>query len=138
MTLPRPLAHLARLTSLCLIAVLWFNSLAFAAGKPVDPVAMRAKIVARGVGQGVRVTFADNTDAKGLIVSIADQSFMLKSRKDDQPRELQFAQITSVHNDKLGTGTKIIIVVAIVGVGIGIVAAVLVHSFDSSFDKIKI
>lgn len=132
------LSRIARFISVFLIAILCLNSLAFAASKPADPAAIKARIVARGVGRGVYVTLADNTDARGLIVSIADQSFMLKIKKEDQPREIQFAQITGVHNDKLGTGTKIVIVVAIVGVTIGIVAAVFVHKFNSGFKTITI
>jgi ABC-type phosphate transport system permease subunit len=131
------LSRLARSTAMLLIPALLSNSLAFAA-KPIDPAAMKAKVQARGVGQGVRVTLADKTETKGLIVSIADQSFALKVKGADQPQEIQFAQITGVHNDKMGTGTKIIIVVAVVGVVIGIVAAVFVHKFNSGFKGITI
>jgi ABC-type phosphate transport system permease subunit len=131
------LSRLARFTAMLLIPALLSNSLAFAA-KPIDPAAMKAKVQARGVGQGVRVTLADKTETKGLIVSIADQSFALKVKGADQPQEIQFAQITGVHNDKMGTGTKIIIVVVVVGVVIGIVAAVFVHKFNSGFKGITI
>ena len=64
------LSRLIRLTALLLIPALLSNTLAFAAKKPVDPAAVKAKIAARGVGQGVRVTLADNSEARGLIVSI--------------------------------------------------------------------
>jgi hypothetical protein len=122
------LSRLARFTAILLISALLTNSLAFAA-KPVDPAAMKAKVQARGVGQGVRVTLTDKTETKGLIVSIADQSFALKVKGADQPQEIQFAQVTGVHNDKMGTGTKVIIVVAVVGVAIAITAAVIVSRF---------
>jgi hypothetical protein len=122
------LSRLARFTAMLLIPALLSNSLAFAA-KPVDPAAMKAKVQARGVGQGVRVTLADKTETKGLILSIADQSFTLKVKGADQPQEIQFAQVTGVHSDKMGTGTKVIIVVAVVGVAIAITAAVFVSRF---------
>jgi ABC-type phosphate transport system permease subunit len=107
------------------------NSLAFAAKKPVDPAAMKAKVTARGVGQGVRVTLADNTEAKGLIVSIGEQSFTLKPKGVDQPREIPYAQVTGVHNQKMSTGTKVIIGVAILGAAVGIAAAIFVHEWDT-------
>jgi hypothetical protein len=120
------LSRLARLTAMLLIPALLSNNLAFAAKKPVDPAAMKAKVQARGVGQGVRVTMAGGTETKGVIVSIGDQSFQVKPKGAPQPQEIQYAQVTGVHNDKMGTGTKVIIIVAIVGAVIGIVAAILV------------
>jgi hypothetical protein len=126
------LSHLARITAMLLIPALLSNSIALAA-KPVDPAVMKAKVQAHGVGQGVRVTLADKAEVKGLIVSISEQSFALKIKGADQPQEIQFAQVTGVHNDKMGTGTKVIIVVAIAGAAIGIIAAVAVHHFDTSF-----
>ena len=134
MTLSRSI----RLTAMLLIAALLTNSLAFAAKKPVDPAVMKAKVQARGVGQGVRVTMADNSEVKGLIVSIGEQSFTVKTKHADQPQEIQFAQLTGVHNDKMGTGTKVIIVVAIVGVAITIAAVILVHKVDNSLKNITI
>ena len=99
------------------------NNLAFAAKNPVDPASVKAKLQSRGVGHGVRVTMADNTEAKGLIVSLGDQSFAVKSKGAAQPREIQYAQVIGVHNDKIGTGTKIVIAVVIAGAVVGIVAA---------------
>jgi hypothetical protein len=129
------LSRIARFTAMLLIPALLSNNLAFAARKPVDPAAMKAKVQTRGVGQGVRVTLANDTEAKGLIVSIGEQSFALKSKGADQPRDIPYAQLTGVHNDKLGTKTKVIIIVAIVGAAIGITALVLVHLFNKSFPK---
>jgi hypothetical protein len=115
-----------------LISALLSNSRAVASSRPPESVVMKAKVQARGVGQGVRVTLADKTEAKGLIVSISEESFALKVKGGDQPQEIQFAQVTSVHKDKMGTGTKVIIVVAIVGVAIGITAAVIDHEVNNS------
>jgi len=125
------LSRYARVIAMLLISVLWMNGLVAAAAKPEDPAAIKARIQARGVGNGVRVTFADNTEAKGAIVSIADQSFTLKAKHDAQPREIQYAQLTGVHNDKMSTGTKVIIIVAIAGAAIGIGIAAAVHSYDT-------
>jgi hypothetical protein len=108
-----------RLTALLLIPALLSNTLAFAAKKLVDPAAIKAKLAARGVGAGVRVTLADNTDAKGIIISIGDQSFTLKAKSAGQPREIQFAEVTGVHGTGLSTASKIGIGVVI---GVGAVA----------------
>jgi hypothetical protein len=129
------LARLSRLSALLLIAALFINNVAFAAKKSVDPAAMKAKVQARGVGQGVRVTLADNTEAKGLIVNIGEQSFVVKPKGADQPREIQYAQLTGVHNDKLTTGQKVGIWVAIGAAAIVITAIVIDHMFRSSFPK---
>jgi len=132
------LSRLIRFTAMLLIPALLTNTLAFAAPKPVDPIVMKAKVQARGVGQGVRVTLADNTEVKGLIVSIGEQSFTVKPRKADQPQEIQYAQLTGVHKDKMSTGTKVIIVVAVAGAAIGITAAVLVHDVHNSLKNLTL
>jgi hypothetical protein len=130
------LSRLARLTAMLLISVLWLNTLVAAAAKPVDPAAMKAKVQSRGVGRGVRVTLADKSEAKGVIVSIGDQAFTVKPKGAAQPQEIQYAQVTGVHGDKMGTGTKVIIVVVIAGATIGIIAAVWVHKFNNGFKNI--
>ena len=127
------LSRFVRLTAILLIPAMFSNNLAFAAKNPVDPASVKAKLQSRGVGHGVRVTMADNTEAKGLIVSLGDQSFAVKSKGAAQPREIQYAQVIGVHNDKIRTGTKIVIAVVIAGAVVGIVAAVAVHKFDNSF-----
>lgn len=101
------LSRLIRFTALLLIPALLSNGLAFASKKPVDASVVKAKLEQRGVGQGVRVTFADNTEAKGMIVSIGEQSFALRTKGVDLPREIQYAQVTGVHNNKLSTGAKV-------------------------------
>lgn len=130
------LARLMRITALLLIPVLLGNNLAYAAKKPIDAAQIKAKVEARGVGQGVRVTLADKTEQKGLIVSIGEQSFALKPRNAAQPVDVSYASVTAVHADKLSTGQKVAIIAVIAGAAIGITIAVLVHSFDKSFSKI--
>ena len=101
------------------------HNLAFGSKRPIDDAGVKAKLDARGVGHGVRVTFADNTEAKGLIVSLGDQGFSLQGKGDERPREISYTQVTGVHNSKLSTGAKVGIGVAVAGVAILIVALVL-------------
>jgi hypothetical protein len=119
------LSRLVRFTALLLIPALLSNNLAFGSKRPIDAASVKAKLEARGVGQGVRVTLADDTEAKGLIVSLGDQSFSLKGKGDDQPREISYTQVKGIHNAKLSTGAKVGIGVAVAGVAIVIVALVL-------------
>ena len=88
------LSRLVRFTALLLIPALLSNNLAFGSKRPIDAASVKIKLEARGVGQGVRVTFADNVEAKGLIVSLGEQSFSLKGKDDDQPREISYTQVT--------------------------------------------
>jgi len=80
------LSRLVRLTAMLLVPALLSNGLAFAANKPVEPAAMKAKLQARGVGNGVRITLSDDSEAKGLIVSLGDQSFAVKPKGAAQRR----------------------------------------------------
>jgi hypothetical protein len=129
------LSRVARLTAMLMIPALLSSNFAFAAKKPVDPAVMKAKVQARGVGQGVRVSMADQTEIKGVIVSVGDQSFMVKTKRAAQPQEIRYAQVADVHNEKMKTGTKVIIIVAIAGAVIGIAAAIVVHAINNGFPK---
>jgi len=116
---------LIRFTAMLLISAVLTNNLAFAGKKPVDPAVMKAKIQARGVGQGVRVTLADRTEVKGLIVSVGEQSFAVKAEKADQPQEIEYAQVIGVHNDKHTRGQTVAIVVGVVAAWIIVIAVVV-------------
>ena len=107
------LSSLIRFTAMILIPALLSANYAIAAKNPIDPEIMKARIQARGVGQGVRVVLADKTEAKGLIVSIGEQRFAVKVMNADQPRDIEYAQVTGVHNARMTTGQK-------VGLGVGI------------------
>lgn len=120
--------RLFRFTAMLLVPVLVCNGLAFAAHKVADPAAIKAKIQAHGVGQGVRVTLADKTEAKGMITAIGDQSFTLKPRNSDDLRQIDYAQITGVHNDHLSRGQKIGITVGVIA---GAVVAVIVIGYEA-------
>ena len=123
-------SRLFRLAAILLVPALLSNNFAFAAKKPADPAALKAKIQARGIGQGVRITLIDQTDVKGTIVAIGDQSFALKLKKGSEPREFEYAGITGVHNDRLTRGQKVGIAVGVVAGFIIVVAVVLTESFE--------
>jgi small nuclear ribonucleoprotein (snRNP)-like protein len=118
------LSRLFRFTAMFLAVVLLSTSLAFAK-KPADPAVMKAKIQARGVGQGVRVTLSDQTEVKGVIVAVHDQTFVVKAKKAPEPQEIDYAKVIGVHNDKLTRGEKVGIVAGAVAVGVVVVAVVL-------------
>jgi len=130
-------SRLMRFTAMLLIPVLLSNNLALAK-KPVNPADMKAKIQARGVGQGVRVVFPDYTEAKGTITAIGEQSFTLRSKKDPQPREIEYAQITGVHNDRMTRGQKVVIGVCVAGAAIAIVAIVWTIRFENGWKNFKL
>ena len=122
------LSRLFRLAALLLVPALLSNSLAFAAKKHLDPDAIKAKIEARGVGQGVRVTLADSTEVKGMIVAVHEHTFVVKPKHADQPREIEYAQVTGVHNDHLTRGQKVGITVGVVAGALAITVAVIVST----------
>ena len=55
------LSRLACIWVLLLISTLVSNDIAFAARKPLDASAVKAKIASRGLGQNVKVTKLDST-----------------------------------------------------------------------------
>jgi hypothetical protein len=125
------LSRLIRFTAMILIPALLSNSFASAAKKPADPAAMKAKIQARGVGQGVRVVLTDKTEAKGLIASISENSFTVKAKNADQPREIEYAQVTGVHGAGMTKGQKIGLGVGIFGAAVLIAGLVVAHAVAS-------
>jgi hypothetical protein len=116
-----------RIMALLLIPALLSNSLAAASNTP-DPALMKAKLAARGVGADIRVSLSDHSQARGIIVNIGEQSFALKVRTVDQPREFQYAQVTGVHGTGLSTGAKI-------GIGAAIGVAAVVIGIAIAFKK---
>jgi translation initiation factor IF-2 len=125
-----------RNTALLLILASLTSQLSSASQRPIDPVAVEAKIASRGVGQGVRVTLQDGTEVKGMIVSIGDQDFVVKAKNADLAQTISYAQVTGVHRGRLSTGYKVLIGVGILGVAGGIFAYELAHSMDDL--KIKV
>ena len=110
--------------ALFLVPAMLSNSSTYAARKPLDAAAIRERIAAHCVGQGVRVTLTDKTEAIGIIVSIGDRSFALKANNADQPRSIEYAQVTGVRGEGLSTAVK-------VGVFAGIEVVVLVVALVS-------
>jgi len=126
-------SSVVRFAAILLIPALLSNNEAFAAKKPVDPVVVKAKVQGRGVGQGIRVTLTDKTDVKGLIVSIGEQSFVVKSKDAEKPVDVEYAQVTTIHNKKMSTGQKVGIGVAIAGTAVIVTAAVIGIEFCRSW-----
>jgi hypothetical protein len=123
-----------RFTAMMLISVLLSHNLAFAEKRPADPAVLKAKIQARGVGQGVRVTLNDTTEITGMIVSIGDQSFALRPKKKNAgSQEIAYAQLAAVHKDKLSRGQKVALTVVVVSAGIAVFAVIATIKFDNSF-----
>jgi len=122
------LNRIAQVTVLLLIPAILSNSLAYAASRPPDAAAVKEKIAARGVGQKVRVTLADKTEAKGMIVSIGDQSFALTALGAAQPQSIQYAQVTGVHGDGLSGGAKRGIFVGIGGAALIVVLVLIARA----------
>jgi hypothetical protein len=123
------LNRVMRVLALFLISALLSNNLAFAVKRPIDPDAMKAKITARGLGQGVRVKLTDKTEVKGVILSMDDKTFVLKIKDVDQPRSIDYVQVTDVRNAKLSTGAKVGIGLGVLGIGIGVTVAVFAYLF---------
>ena len=108
-----------RLVALLLIPAMLISNPMFAAPKPLDAGAVKAKIQARGVGQGVRVILADKSEVSGTILTIAEENFTLKLKKTAEPQTIEYAQVASVHKPKMTGGKKALI-------ALGIVAGVIV------------
>jgi len=124
-----------RFTALLLISALLSNHLALAAKKPADPAVMKARIQRRGVGQGVRVTLADNSEVKGMILTVGEESFSVKPKHAAQPQEIEYSKVAGVHNDKLTRGQKVAITVGVVGAAIAVTGILFNIKFDKSVSK---
>ena len=84
-------SSVVRFAAILLIPAMLSSNEAFASRKPADPIVTKAKVQGRGVGQGIRVSLTDKSEVKGLIVSIGDQSFSVKTKHTDQPQEIQYS-----------------------------------------------
>jgi hypothetical protein len=120
----RALAHIFRGTAAVLAVVLVGNSVAFAAGAPLDPVKLKQKLTARGIGNSVKVTELDGSTVSGRLTAIRDDAFDVTGKKAAQPITIPYAQLSKVGNGGLSTGAKIGIVVGSVAV-IVVVSVVL-------------
>jgi hypothetical protein len=126
--------RVAQFAALFLTPAILSSSSAYAAKGALDAVSIKEKIAAHGVGQRVRVTLTDRTEAEGIIASVGDQSFALQARGEDQSRSIEYAQITGVHGDGLSTGATVGIWVT-VGVVVLVVALVSIARGEAGLAK---
>lgn len=112
--------HSFREISLALIFAITATSLGNAAttDTPIDSANLQKKLVARGIGKGVKVTEVDGTVIKGILVSIDADSFQITLKGATQPTRLSNAQVHKFSNDGLSTAGKI-------GVGVAITFGIL-------------
>ncbi len=121
------LKHVTQFIALLLILVLFSNSMAYAAKKPLEAATVRNMIAQRGVDQWVRVTLADNTEAKGMIASIGDVSFGLTPKGADRPQYIPYGQVTGIHRYGLSKGAKIGICAGTGGVIVIVLALIAIQ-----------
>ena len=108
----RILRTMAAVLSLMLVS----NSIAWAAGTPLDPVKLKQTLTQRGIGKAVKLKELDGTIVIGVLTGIHDESLEITPSKTVQAITIQYAQISAVHNSGMSTGAK-------VGIGIVIGAA---------------
>jgi hypothetical protein len=107
-----------RCTALLLAVSMFSQSIAFAR-KPLD---VWRKVSDIGMGQQCRVKLVDGTQVKGKIVSIHPDNLTLKTEGVQEPRRIDYAQITAVKRLGISDDAKLVIVVS---VGIGVICALL-------------
>jgi hypothetical protein len=107
-----------RCTALLLVFSMFSQSIAFAR-KPLD---VWGKVSEIGEGQQCRVKLVDGTRVKGMIVSIHPDNLTLKTEGVQEPRRIDYAQITAVKRLGLSDGAKLGIVV---GFGIAVLFVLL-------------
>jgi hypothetical protein len=119
-----------RLLALALIFSLAATTFVDAASPtvPIDSSIIHQKLVARGVGKGIKVTEIDGTVVKGTLVSIDDESFQVTPRSSTQPTRIPNSQVSKIGRDGMSTGAKIGIGVAI---GTTVVIVAIIISFAS-------
>ena len=113
--------RLFRPVSLALVFAVTTTSFgnASATEAPIDSANLQQKLVARGIGKGVKVTEVDGTVVKGILVSIDADSFQITPKGATQPTRISNSQVHKFSKDGLSTAGKIGVGVAI---GFGILA----------------
>ncbi len=66
------------------------------AAMPLDAATVKQKVVARGVGKDLKVGLGDGRTVSGEIVWIGEEGFQLKDKKEPEPTDVTFAQVTRV------------------------------------------
>jgi hypothetical protein len=122
--------HIVRAIASVLAVALLGNSIAFAAGTPLDPFKLKQKLTARGIGKSIKVTELDGSIVSGNLTAIRDDAFDVTLKKATQPTPIAYSQVSKVGNGGLSTGAMIGIAVGVVAVAAGIAALVVVHDFN--------
>jgi len=86
--------------------------------KPLDVAAIRERIADIGEGHQCRLKLVDGKQVKGTIISIHADNLMLKTKGVDQPRRIDYAQITAVHKAGRASDAKVAITVGVVAAGV--------------------
>jgi len=108
------------------------NAVAHAAA-PMDAATAKQKVVARGIGQGVKLVRRDGTEVKGDIVAVGADAVDVRVKGTASPVSVAFADVSAVKGKGLSTGAKVGIGVGVgVVVVVAIVAIALKHNFDNS------
>ena len=102
-----------RHTALLLVFSTFSQTIAFA-GKPPAVPAIREKVADIGEGHQCRLKLVDGTQVKGMIVSIHADNLTLKTKGVEEPRRIDYAQITAVQKSGIPEVAKLGIVVGVI------------------------
>lgn len=119
-TIPR---HILRLTAFILIPALLLSQTVYAAKRPLEPAQAKAKLTERGVGHGVRVVLADQSQVNGVISRLGDEDFVILPRNHAEAQTISYTQVAEVHRARFSRGQKVAI-----GTGIFVGAAVAIFA----------
>jgi hypothetical protein len=97
---------------------------AAATDTPIDSADLQKKLVARGIGKGVKIAEVNGAVVKGTLVSIDADSFQITPKGATQPMRVSNTQVHKFSNDGLSTAGKIGVGVAI-GFGILLVLGII-------------
>ncbi len=120
--------RLPRAVALVLVVTITTNSFSHAApasSAPIDETVLHQKLMARGIGKGVKVTEIDGTVIKGTLVTIDDGSFQLTSKQATQPTRVLNSRVAKLGNDGMSTRAKVttgVVVGVVVGIAIIVIA----------------
>ena len=95
---------------------------------PVESSIIHQKLMARGIGKGIKVTEIDGTVVKETLVSIDDESFQVTPRMATQPTRISNSQVSRIGKDGMSTGAKI-------GIGIAIGATAVIAALAIDFAR---
>ena len=99
--------RILRTVAAALSFMLVSNSIAWAAGTPLDPVKLKQTLTQRGIGKGVKVKELDGTSVTGVLTGIHDDSLEITPAKTVQTITIQYAQVSAVHNAGMSAGAKV-------------------------------